>query len=157
MDLDKSDTYTWTITFLNELKKRRKFALRLGELSEYMSYNLRPDVTRALCAGKRKIEDLTENDFIFNAQQKGVDMKIGLDIASLAYKHQVDQIILIAGAVSYTHLDVYKRQVKILIVRIRVHIGTGVCVVVVIVVIIPLIFYGYLFLQHPSAVAAAIV
>ena len=36
-DLDKSDTYTWTITFLNELKKRRKFALRLGELSEYMS------------------------------------------------------------------------------------------------------------------------
>ena len=97
VDLDKSDTYTWTITFLNELKKRRKFALRLGELSEYMSYNLWPDVTRALCAGKRKIEDLTENDFVFNAQQKGVDMKIGLDIASLAYKRQVDQIILIAG------------------------------------------------------------
>ena len=97
VDLDKSDTYTWTITFLNELKKRRKFALRLGELSEYMSYNLRPEVTRELCAGKRKIEDLTENDFVFNAQQKGVDMKIGLDIASLAYKRQVDQIILIAG------------------------------------------------------------
>ncbi len=34
---------------------------------------------------------------MFNAQQKGVDMKIGVDIASLAYKHQVDQIVLIAG------------------------------------------------------------
>lgn len=30
-------------------------------------------------------------------KQKGVDMKIGLDIASLAYKKQVDQIILISG------------------------------------------------------------
>ena len=40
---------------------------------------------------------MTERDFEFHAQQKGVDMKIGVDIASLAYKHQVDQIILIAG------------------------------------------------------------
>lgn len=62
-----------------------------------MNYNLRPESTKALLAGKIKIEDLTEKDFVFNAQQKGVDMKIGVDIASLAYKHQVDQIILIAG------------------------------------------------------------
>ena len=30
-------------------------------------------------------------------EQKGVDMRIGLDIASLAYKKQVDQIVLISG------------------------------------------------------------
>lgn len=30
-------------------------------------------------------------------KQKGVDMKIGVDIASLAYKRQVQQIVLIAG------------------------------------------------------------
>lgn len=29
--------------------------------------------------------------------QKGVDMKIGVDIASLAYKKQVDKIVLISG------------------------------------------------------------
>ena len=29
--------------------------------------------------------------------QKGVDMRIGLDIASMAFKRQVDQIVLIAG------------------------------------------------------------
>lgn len=97
VDLDKSDTYTWTTIFLEELKRRRKFALRLGELSEQMHYNLRPDVTRNLLAGKIRLEDLTENDFVFVAQQKGVDMRIGIDIASMTYKQQVNQIILVAG------------------------------------------------------------
>lgn len=97
VDLDKSNTYTWSTTFIEELKHRRKFALRLGELSEQMYYNLRPDTTKKLMAGKIKIEDLTEADFVFVTQQKGVDMRIGIDIASMTYKKQVDQIILIAG------------------------------------------------------------
>lgn len=97
VDLDKSETYTWTLTFLEELKKRRKFALRLGELSNQACYNLRPDVTRKLLAGTRTLDSLTEEDFMFVAQQKGVDMRIGIDISSLAFKKQVDQIILIAG------------------------------------------------------------
>jgi len=97
VDLDKSETYTWMLTFLDELRRRRKFALRLGTLSSQSCYNLRPDVTRKLLAGTRKLEDLTENDFLFVSQQKGVDMRIGIDIASLAYKKQADQIILIAG------------------------------------------------------------
>lgn len=97
VDLDKSDTYTWTTIFLAELKRRRKFALRLGELSEQMYYNLRPEITRKLVLGKISVSDLTENDFVFVTQQKGVDMRIGIDIASMTYKKQVDQIILIAG------------------------------------------------------------
>ena len=97
VDLDKSETYTWTLTFLEELKKRRKFALRLGELSNQACYNLRPDVTKKLLAGTRTLDALTEEDFMFVAQQKGVDMRIGIDISSLAFKKQVDQIILIAG------------------------------------------------------------
>ena len=97
VDLDKSETYTWTLTFLEELKKRRKFALRLGDLSNQACYNLRPDVTKKLLAGTRTLDSLTEEDFMFVAQQKGVDMRIGIDISSLAFKKQVDQIILIAG------------------------------------------------------------
>ena len=97
VDLDKSETYGWTLTFLEELRKRRKFALRLGTLSSQSYYNLKPEVTRRLLAGTKKMEDLTEDDFVFVSQQKGVDMRIGIDIASLAYKKQVDQIILIAG------------------------------------------------------------
>ena len=63
VDLDKSDTYTWTQTFLEELRKRRKFALRLGTLSNQMSYNLRPDVTRKLLAGTKQLEELTGKKF----------------------------------------------------------------------------------------------
>ena len=35
--------------------------------------------------------------FMLSVSQKGVDMRIGIDIASLAFKKQVDQIILISG------------------------------------------------------------
>lgn len=97
VDLDKSDTYTWSTAFLAELKHRRKFAIRLGEISPKMHYNLRPDATKRLLLGKVQISELTEDDFAFVAPQKGVDMRIGIDIASMAYKKQVDQIILISG------------------------------------------------------------
>ena len=97
IDLDKSDTYTWTFNFLSELRRRRKFALRLGTLAGQSHYNLRPEVTKQIFTGRRDIRSVTEKDFMFVATQKGVDMRIGVDIASLAYKKQVDQIILIAG------------------------------------------------------------
>ncbi len=97
VDLDKSDTYKWTITFLEELKKKRKLALRLGELSKQTHYNIRPEVTKQILKGKKDINSLTEQDFVFVTQQKGVDMRIGIDISSLTYKKQVDQIILISG------------------------------------------------------------
>ena len=97
IDLGKSDTYSWTESMFNELRKKRKVALRLGELSAQSNYNLKPSVTKDLFLGKKKIEEIDENDFELNLKQKGVDMKIGIDIASLAYKKQVDRIILIAG------------------------------------------------------------
>ena len=97
VDLDKSETYKWTEQFLKELRKRRKFAIRLGTLASKPNYNLKPNVTKNLLLKKISLEDLKESDFDFNAQQKGVDMKIGIDIASLAFKKQVDQIILISG------------------------------------------------------------
>ena len=50
-----------------------------------------------MCNGKKTLSDLSEDDFILHIEQKGVDMKIGLDIASMAYKRQVDRIILISG------------------------------------------------------------
>lgn len=98
VDLSKTDLYTWTNQFLDELKKKRKFAIRLGKLAEEQAhYNIRPSVVKKLCNGNLQFSDLTENDFCIEIDQKGVDMKIGLDIASMAYKKQVDQIVLISG------------------------------------------------------------
>lgn len=98
IDFKKSDTHKWATAFFEELKKKRKVALRKGRLSEAGScYNLKPEAVKSLCAGKISVDDLSENDFSISFTQKGVDMRIGLDIASLAYKRQVDQIILISG------------------------------------------------------------
>ncbi len=94
----KSDTYTWAIKFFDELKKKRKVALRMGELSEQQAhYVLKNNKLNQLIRGEISVQDLTEKDFLFNVEQKGVDMRIGLDIASLSFKKQVDQIVLISG------------------------------------------------------------
>lgn len=98
VDFRHSETYEWTNNFFSELKKQRKVALRLGELSDsYASYKISASALKDICSGDKKIEDLSESDFSISFQQKGVDMRIGLDIASLSYKKQIDQIILIAG------------------------------------------------------------
>ena len=94
----KSDTYTWATNFFDELKKKRKVALRMGELAEQQAhYILKNNKLNQLIRGQITVQDLTEKDFLFNVEQKGVDMRIGLDIASLSYKKQVDQIVLISG------------------------------------------------------------
>lgn len=98
IDFSKQPTYKWMKDFLSCLKQKRKFALRLGFLAaEEASFILNTTVTKKLCRNDISVENLTENDFMLSMHQKGVDMKIGIDIASLAYKKQVDQIILIAG------------------------------------------------------------
>ncbi len=98
VNLGESERGKWMKDFLDELKHRRKFALRMGRLSDVdIHYNLKPEVTKSLLDGKKSINTLSENDFKLNLTQKGVDMRIGIDIASMAFKKQVNQIILIAG------------------------------------------------------------
>lgn len=98
IDYSKSDLHTWMTLFLDSMKKRRKVAIRLGVLAdEQAHFSLRYDSLKKLCSGKLLVEDLEEKDFELKVDQKGVDMKIGLDIASMAYKGQVNQIILISG------------------------------------------------------------
>ncbi len=98
VSLMKTPQYEWRIQFLGELRKRRKLALRMGELNDSnAAYIIIPDKVKELLSGKITVDSLTIKDLRLDIQQKGVDMKIGLDIASLAYKRLVNQIILIAG------------------------------------------------------------
>ena len=100
-NLGESENGKWMTAFLDELKHRRKFAIRLGRLGTKdggaLSYNLKPEVTKALLNGTKALENLCQEDFKLNLTQKGVDMRIGVDISSIAFKAQVSQIILIAG------------------------------------------------------------
>lgn len=97
INFQRTPQYTWMTAFLERVCCKRKLALRMGQLSDTQTYNLKPKAVKDLCSGKITLDDLTEADFILDAKQKGVDMMIGVDIASMAFKRQVDRIVLIAG------------------------------------------------------------
>ncbi len=97
IDFSKTDQFNFQNLFLAELKKKRKIALRLGVLEDRKRWIIKPSKTKDLLSKKISIEDLSEDDVIFDFNQKMVDIKIGLDIASITLKRQVDQIILISG------------------------------------------------------------
>lgn len=79
------------------LKKERKVALRYGEIKDGNGWSLYKNSLNEILKGNKEIKDLTEKDVFFDMSQKGVDMKIGLDIASLAYKKLVKRIVLVSG------------------------------------------------------------
>ena len=98
LDFSKTKTALWRLAFHDELRKLRKLALRLGYLNERSGrWELRPNKLKNLLKHKIKVDDLTGADVKYEVRQKGVDMRIGLDIASMVFKKQVDQIVLVAG------------------------------------------------------------
>lgn len=97
VDFSKSSEARFRLELHNLLRDKRKVALRLGHLASDTPWTIKPQVIQDLLKGKLKFEDLQDTDVVPNARQKGVDMRIGIDISSLALKKQVDQIVLIAG------------------------------------------------------------
>jgi uncharacterized LabA/DUF88 family protein len=115
-----------------ELRRKRKFALRLGHVIEEDGWHFKnagitkkllrtrnwlrvldaavaqaaggpaPDpISPAEAAQLQRIADawraVSPDDLKLGLRQKGVDMRIGIDIASLTLKKQVDTIILVTG------------------------------------------------------------
>lgn len=97
IDFSKTSQSLFRLQIFEELKKKRKVALRLGYLNESNNWLIRPSKTKELLNGNIDISALKEEDVFYEMKQKGVDIKIGLDIASLAYKRMVQRIILISG------------------------------------------------------------
>ena len=69
----------------------------MGVLEDRKRWIIKSNKTKELFEKRITIDDLTENDVQFDFSQKRVDIKIGLDIASITLKKQVQQIILISG------------------------------------------------------------
>lgn len=97
MDFGNTQAAQFRRDLHDELRKLRKVVLRLGELQDNHTWIIKPSRIRDLLSGKTKVEQLTEYDMLYDVKQKGVDIRIGLDIASVAYKKQADQIVLFAG------------------------------------------------------------
>ena len=98
VDLSKTASCEWHRQFHNELRITDRVAVRMGELLDSQSeYILKKKSARELFTRKRNLDSLTLEDFVLDITQKGVDMRIGLDIATLAHKKLVDRIVLIGG------------------------------------------------------------
>lgn len=97
VDLGKSDIAKFMGVFLKELKSKRKMAIRLGELRERSMWLVKPPKLKDLLAKRITVNDLAPYDITPDVVQKGVDMKLGLDISWLALKNLVNRIILVSG------------------------------------------------------------
>ncbi len=99
LDLSKSSTYKERKKLHKHLISKPCLALRLGYFDEKNAKWVIRDQEKEKKLFNRKIsiEELQNDDFIYHAKQKGVDIKIGLDIATLALKKLVQKIVLISG------------------------------------------------------------
>lgn len=97
IDFSKSEEYKFRKELIDTLKRKRKVAIRIGTLKDNNTWTIRPQKLKDLLSRKISLDDLNENDVYFEIRQKGIDMKIGVDIASLALKRFVDCIVLFSG------------------------------------------------------------
>ena len=96
IDFSKTEPALFYNELHAELKKKRKLALRMGELLDE-GWRIKRSTTKQIIKREKALDQLTDDDFEIGLSQKQVDMKIGLDIAALAYKKLVDRIVLISG------------------------------------------------------------
>ncbi len=113
-----------------ELRKKRKFALRLGRVERTGGWQIRDEkltkrllktknvseLLRRLAEGEavrpEELSDeqraelrllaegwngLSDRDVALSLRQKGVDMRLGIDIASITLKKQADTLVLVTG------------------------------------------------------------
>ena len=131
IDFSKTPEAHFRLQLFDELRRKRKFALRLGRVEKtgdwQINYRLTKillkthrwhDVFSALAEGKdprKKYPNLTDEDIRelyklsktwkeldkhslhYSLRQKGVDMRLGIDIASITLKKQADTLILVTG------------------------------------------------------------
>jgi len=97
VDFAKTDQATFRNQVHDELRKKRKVALRMGHLLDTSSWRLKSAALAKGVRESRSFGELSDDDFELDTIQKGVDMRLGLDVAALAYKKLVDQIVLIVG------------------------------------------------------------
>lgn len=96
VDFGKSPDAIFRLQLHKEIQKLRKVALRLGRLNDTSRWRLSERATNRLISDPASFVP-TDDDFEIDTKQKGVDMRLGLDVASLAFKGQVDQIVIVAA------------------------------------------------------------
>jgi len=131
IEFAKTDQAKFREALFQALRRKRKFALRLGHVTKESDWRISAKLTKRLLktrdclhllesvlqgdhgaresvtldedqhkALERLIadwRDLGDTDVALGLRQKGVDMRIGLDITSITLKKQADTIVLVTG------------------------------------------------------------
>lgn len=98
IDYSQTAQFSKKTSYLANLGNQEKFALRMGELS-FTGWK----------------QDMYSKKFKPDFKQKSVDMKFGLDMASMATKHIVDKIVLVAGDSDFISPIKYARKEGLLV------------------------------------------
>ncbi len=98
-DYAKSSQARFRKDLFGHLRGRPNFAVRLGDVRKRSGFSwiLSVQKQEQILKGQIKVTDLTDDDFRPDLYQKGVDMRIGLDIASITLKRQANIIVLVSG------------------------------------------------------------
>ena len=97
IDLSKSKEGQFRAAFQRQLQRKRKLAVKLGEPMNVESWKLNEDAMADLLGKKITVDDLADEDFSPDSNPKGIELRMGVDLASLAYKRQVQQVVLLTG------------------------------------------------------------
>lgn len=94
-DFTQTPAYASNRTFLSDLSRKDNVAIRKGK-TVFRGWNIKPATLKQLTQNSlgRALED---RDFLPNIQQKGVDIKIGLDVAWISEHNDISKIILISA------------------------------------------------------------
>jgi uncharacterized LabA/DUF88 family protein len=94
LEFGATDTYSRNARLIASLEVQADVAVRRGTLA-HQGWEIGRSAVRALVQGAKV--SIEPGDIVPKVQQKGVDMRIGLDIASLALKRLVSTIVLVTG------------------------------------------------------------
>lgn len=97
INFSESQINKYSSNLITELSNKDFVAMRLGDTS-FRGWKLKNPVLEKIRKGIIKdTSKLTDDDFTPDFQQKGVDIKIGLDVAWLSNNNIVDRIYMVTG------------------------------------------------------------
>ena len=94
LDCGSTQIFRDNRSLLDRLELKPFFALRLGEIKAH-EWKLGNRAARSI--SRHGARQLTERDLVPGIEQKGVDLRIGLDIARLALTHIVEIVVVVTG------------------------------------------------------------
>lgn len=94
LDLGATDVHRANTKLIDKLENEPFVAVRRGSLVHH-GWEVKNRALRALTTGMQT--SISARDIVPKINQKGVDMRIGLDLATLALKRLVAAVILVTG------------------------------------------------------------